>query len=284
MLKHKDGRLICSLGFSGLALLAAGLSACNQSVDPSSRGEQPRGAAQSEQAAPNPKSDTVVEAQVLQGEELAAFLKTRGPQSQAQPASELNIESKPAAKTASNLACVIDFDSPKGLSHMEDHAYQRFASSPWYIQPCFPFYALVTPSVGDRYTLIGEKPDMCVGSYGKMGHGTDDNCTNQDDAEFFPRYASKSEWDDPNMALVVTLPEDGINNIFTANSYYGTDGVVSLYGRRSNGSWIHWPHIIFDQGDRRIILAGGTNLTELDFRSGTPSEGFAIDNIKITPQ
>jgi hypothetical protein len=284
MVKDKEVRSIYSLGFLGLALAAAGLSACNQSVEPHSRGELAGAPAPSEQAAPNPHGDIVVEAQVLQGDELAAFLKMRGTQSQGQPAPEVRNESKPAAKTASNPACVVNFDSPKGLSHMADHAYRRFASSPWYVQPCFPFYALVTPSVGDRYTLIGEKPDMCIGSYGKMGHGSDDNCLNQEDAANFMRYATKSEMDDPNMALVVTLPQDGVNKIFTANSYYGTDGVVNLYARRSNGSWIHWPTMIFDQGDRRVILAGGTNLTELNFHDGTQKQGFGIDNISITPQ
>lgn len=282
MLKYKEARLIYSLGSLGLVLVAGGLSACNQSVDPNSRGERAGGGAQSEPAAPNPEKDTVVESQVLQGEELAAFLKARGPLTKAQPAPEMKIESKPAAKIASNPACVIDFDSPKGLSHMADHAYKRIARSPWYVQPCFPFYALVAPSAGDRYTLNSEK-GACIGSYGKMGYGTDDNCTNQQDAANFIRYASKSEGDDPNMTLIVTLPQDSINNIFTANSYYGADGTVALYGLRSDGVWVHWPHQTFDGGWRRIILAGGKNLTELDFRDGV-QPGWAIDNISITPQ
>jgi hypothetical protein len=284
MLKVKCHRSNLSLKALGMAMLAAGFSGCNQSVEPAARGDHAGPSAQLEHAVPGPDNSVSLEGHVLKGEELAVFLKRLGNQPPASPAPERVSESGPAAKSAANPTCQINFNSNKGLSHMADAAYTNYATSPWYMEPCFPYYAFVTPSIGTHYYLPTEASGTCPGSYGQIGYGTIGNCTNQQNAANFPRYAAKASPSDGDMALVVTLPQDGVNHAFNASVFFARAGIINVYGLHTDGSWQYWGPVDASASPTFGVLSGGTNLTALYFFASTTDGLFEVDNISIVGQ
>jgi hypothetical protein len=281
MSKMKFRPALPSAAVLGLALLSAALSGCDQGADPISSREP------SASPAGGPPVDVPTtqmgEGHLLQGKELDDFLKTlpadrQVPASAMQPTSEM--QPAAAAKSAANPACIIDFNSPKGLAHMADRAYTYYATSPYYIQPCFPYYAFVTPIGRNYYYLPTEASNTCPGSYGKLGYGSVLNCQNQQDAANFPRYASNGSPTDGGLGIVVTLPQDGINHNFRFSYFFARSGSIAVYAYRVGIGWWVWTPINVAPGF--FVFNNAENVTEVRFHSSDGRSIFQVDNISIT--
>jgi hypothetical protein len=260
----------------GLSVLAAGMSGCNQSADPASPVGASAPIVQTPSAA-NPQMETLGEGKMLQGEELKAFLNTLPKNSKTPAIPATATQSLAAPKSAGNPACLIDFNSNKGLAHMADRAYTGYAVSPYYLQPCYPYYAFVTPSNNNNYYLPTEASGTCPGNYGKIGYGTYYNCQNQQDAVNFPRYGANT---DRNSGLIVTLPQDGVNHNFRVNYFFARSGTITVYAYRVGIGWWYWGPIT---GTPRFFsFTNAENVTELQFFPSDNNSGFSVDNISIT--
>jgi hypothetical protein len=258
----------------GLAVMTAGISGCNQSADPAS----PDGASAPANPTPSANAPTTSlgEGHLLQGEELKAFLKTL-PADKQSPAASAQAQSLAAPKSAAYPACLIDFNSSKGLAHMADRAYTGYAVSPYYIQPCFPYYAFVTPTNNNNYYLPTEATGTCPGSYGKIGYGPYYNCQNQQDAANFARYGANT---DRNSGLIVTLPQDGINHNFRFDYFYARSGTITVYAYRVGIGWWYWGPL--SGAPRYFSFTNADNVTEVRFLPSDNNSNFSVDNISIT--
>jgi hypothetical protein len=256
-----------------LAVTAAAMSGCNSDADRASPSEAVSAPAADAPASTAPISN-LGEGHLLQGDELKAFLKNL-PQDRQTPSAPAT-QSMAAPKSAGNPACVIDFNSNKGLAHMADRAYTPYAVSPFYIQPCFPYYALVTPSDNNNYYLPTEASGTCPGTYGKIGYGSILNCQNQQDAANFPRYAGNTT---RSTGLIVTLPQDGINHNFRVNRFFARSGTITVYANRVGIGWWYWGPISTPQF---FYFTNAQNVTELQFFPSDGNSNITVDNIDIT--
>lgn len=256
----------------GLAVLSAAVTGCNQS-DPTS----PRDA--SAPAAGYPTTN-MGEGHLLKGAELEAFLKSLPADKQLAAVPAAQAQSIAAPKSAANPACIIDFNSGKGLAHMADRAYTAYATSPYYIQPCFPYYAFVTPVGRNYYYLPTEASGTCPGSYGNIGYGSVLNCQNQQDAANFPRYASNGSTTDGDLGISVTLPQDGINHNFKLSYFFARSGSIAVYAYRVGIGWWVWTPINVAPGF--FSFTNADNVTEVHFHSSDSRSIFQVDNISIT--
>jgi hypothetical protein len=267
----------------GLAALAAGFSACNQSQAPTSADSVP---AQAGTATADPESPTLVPEHPLNGAELETFLKTL-PESQRAPSAASfpsALSSSALAKTVGNSACLIDFNSLKGLAHMSDRASAFYASSPYYIQPCFPYYAFVTPSSGNYYYLPTEAKGTCSGNPGYIGYWSNlGTCNNQQDAALFPRFASNGSTTDGGLGIKVTLPQDdGTDHPFRVNIFFGRWGTMTAYGYRPATGWTSWGPLNASS-PQFFTLSNATNLTAFYIMSTDRLSVWQADNISVTP-
>jgi hypothetical protein len=270
-----------SIAAFALALTAAAFSGCNQDAVPTATDSASKPSTSLPTLTSSPENPIVIEGRALIGADLEAFLKAHPEANRVPEASAPPVQSLPAAKTAANPACLIDFASNKGLTHMADYAYTTYATSPYYIQACFPYYAFVTPSTGSYYFLPTEASGTCAGSYRNIGTGTPGNCQNQQSALNFPRYASNGNATTYNgsLGLVVTLPQDGIDHNFRVNYFLGRGGVITAYAYRVGIGWTAYGP--FSGTPSFFTLAGATNVTNLQFYSSNGGV-FQVDNISIT--
>jgi hypothetical protein len=278
-LKMQKRALTLSLGALGLTLFAAALSGCNQGVDPAAHEDT----AQNQQPVAASDAAITVEPHELKGEELAAFLKQLNIKSETLPVANANPESGALAKSAGGNLCQVNFNSSKGLAHMADRAYAFYASSPWYIEPCFPNYAVVTPSNANSYYLVPEASNICSGKVGMMGNwsnGPGSTCINQKDAATFPRYLAKAAPFDLNAIYVVSLLNAGFGATFNASNFFARSGKLMVYAYGANGSFKTWGPI--DATSPKFVsLAGATGLIQLGFYASTSDGVYSVDNINI---
>jgi hypothetical protein len=257
----------------GLAALAAGMTGCNQSPDPVSPDGPSAPAAQSPVTAKN-----AGEGHLLQGEELKTFLQRLPGDKRA--VSPVPSQSIAAPKSAANPACIINFNSSKGLSHMSDAAYAYYALSPYYMQPCFPYYAFVTPINRNYYYLPTEASNTCPGDFAMIGTGSIFDCQNQQYAANWPRFASNGSTTDGDMGLSITLPQDGINHNFRLNYIFDRSGSLAVYAYRVGIGWWVWTPINVAPGF--FAFSNVENVTEVQIFSSDFQSIFEVDNISIT--
>jgi len=266
-----------SFGTLGMAWLAAGLWGCDRTVDPVAQNVP----AQTDLSVPASDNAISLQAHALEGEELASFLKKFDFKNVPLPATKGNSGSNALAKSAGANLCQVNFNSSKGLSHMADRAYVNYVVAPWYIEPCYPYYAQVTPNVGNQYYLTPEAKGTCPGSYGMIGYLSGNSCVNQKDAATFPRYLEKATGSDGNVAYVVSLLNPDFGSTFNASSFLARSGKMMVYGLGANGSWKTWGPIDATSSMKGVSLTGGIGLVQLGFFASTANGVYSVDNVNI---
>lgn len=280
------GRYSLKFTAIGCALLAMGHYGCNQSASTASPETVPEPTTQPSMSQSTPENAVVLKERELVGEELQAFLKAMQKEQSLKLQPETTTPSEGLGKSSANPTCLIDFASNKGLAYMADRAYRYYAVSPFYLQPCFPHYAFVTPTKGTHYYLVPEAKGTCPGAYGKLGYGavasTDPNvCKNQQDAALFPRYASNGSPTDGDVGLTVQM-QDGNGNpqLFRASVFFARGGSIQVYGYKPiTKTWSVWGP--FNQTPGFGVLQNATNLSALQFFATNRASIFEVDNISI---
>lgn len=231
---------------------------------------------------PNPEDSKIRDigpGQPLVGAELDAVM------AQMSPAARKEIEAaaakaalKPLGKTAVWPTCLVDFNSSVGLSYMADKAYNLYATSPYYYQPCSPYIALVQPSSGyNNYYLVPEQSNVCTGSYGMMGTGPDfAHCTNQKSAALFPRYAASATITTGGLGIQVTL---AYNAAFRLNSFVGKSGTIKVVAYRVGIGWWYWGPL--PSNNTYWTFSNADNVTSATFYAWDGVNTYAIDNVSV---
>jgi hypothetical protein len=173
--------------------------------------------------------------------------------------------------------CMVNFNSPVGISMMADQAYTTFTSSPHYQHWCNNNGYLVRtwPISISHYHLAPEAASYCIGTNPKIGtHKVSGVCMNQTDGKNWPRVATNMGGSSGVEFWVKSAGNVGKN--FDFRSIDVRSGSVEVWVLKSNG-WHFWTGLV----PAHWTFPNADNVGILDLFASGKNGTISYDNVEV---